>query len=1331
MKLPADASILEAFENPDTSHLDVFPLGEPFKCLYTVHALREHLNTRRLRSLVRTNATDTGSSGATGQKETHLKTMSLVVAAIEDTNVIGRCRTEALQIELSQHLLDAFLQLLTGTFSLATLFLVNTNNWTESAVEHTVDQFLTKEFQERLVTLLLEASAVQHSHHAAEVINCALHALLECCSLSKSFWELFRQNPSTKRIVQDLLRDHRLSVRKSTGKLIKAKCTFTQAGSHTPALEFAETFWPFAFELLPQVASRPLPSEEIFTLLSLLMHKLYQEKSAALGIQACVSQLLELILGHTSTEDISNPNQVDLVANGLLTLLHYGIKHFSDSEGRGISFAPGVVRRLFYKHLFPKIGNRDRLVPRVIFSQENRTLLFTILHLLIKDDSNQQEVMLTALTGLVPYTSGEAENSPYLYDLPQGFDRLRAVRAPGGHAGLRNLSNTCYLNSLFTQLFMNVHFRKFMLQVPVADPRGHQLLFHTQELFAELQDSIRRSIDPSLCVAQIMNYEETPIDIHTQMDVDEFYNLLFDRWESQMPNTRAKMRMRSFYGGQLVQQVKSKECEHISERIEPFSAIQCDIKGISSLQESLQTYVDGEIMEGDNKYKCEKCNRHVDAVKRACLKEIPDHLIFHLKRFSFDLRTLQRNKINDHFDFPAEIDLSPFTVEHLSDSSSETPPDVFELVGVLVHAGTAESGHYYSYIRERPTSDGTQPWFEFNDETVSPWDPANLAGSCFGGRDATSRFDGGLGFDKAYSAYMLFYQRASSLKQDHVDLRDSGKSHPVRVDVDPVTLDTIKEDNWNIVHRYCTNDESLSRFRQLLLLRTLGHQVPHEHGAKNLAMEVALGHLDQVSARAKDTPDFLPLFSKIRQACEECADCSLHFFRYFQHRPEALRMLLMRNVDPNIRQSMGDLLVHVLKTIKNQLPEEYNPQDVDPDDQALDLHEAQPSALRAVVCLFNILWDTFQTSLRAWPELFGTMAQFASISNIEGGALLEEDYLLKLFMVLIADVTDQALPQQYLRLATTLFKRQRPPSFDAIIQLIDILMSYLQPDLADQDFPETAQGRLALALKGQKLSYTTGEINQLHASFPRMRYSILVDKLIQLNQNLTSTESIIKRLLDLDPMMDTKVFTTLVDGLNNCQQDIPLIPVYLQGIVFYLRWSRNAESVQYLMKLVVSTCKTVTSAEGAGFINFFRTTFSMMRETEPHEAIVESRSFEDLPTWAPVLLGSTDSNVRSDMDLFLKQMLWAWLDNYKLQSGGEDDDLDDLMHDRVKCVKRLTIYCLKYLHERYVAGEMQAPRNAVATLLDTIHRGGAYFSPIYADDHPQLDVEYQRLKPGK
>jgi len=50
-------------------------------------------------------------------------------------------------------------------------------------------------------------------------------------------------------------------------------------------------------------------------------------------------------------------------------------------------------------------------------------------------------------------------------------------------------------------------------------------------------------------------------------------------------------------------------------------------------------------------------------------------------------------------------------------------------VGVLVHSGSANSGHYYSFIRER---NERGRWLEFNDTTVKEFDFAELAKECFG-----------------------------------------------------------------------------------------------------------------------------------------------------------------------------------------------------------------------------------------------------------------------------------------------------------------------------------------------------------------------------------------------------------------------------------------------------------------------------------------------------------------------------------------------------------------------------------------------------------------------
>ena len=62
-----------------------------------------------------------------------------------------------------------------------------------------------------------------------------------------------------------------------------------------------------------------------------------------------------------------------------------------------------------------------------------------------------------------------------------------------------------------------------------------------------------------------------------------------------------------------------------------------------------------------------------------------------------------RYKLNDYFEFPLELDLLKYTEQVLSEEIEQTHDEnyfKYRLVGVLVHSGTAESGHYYSYIKD-------------------------------------------------------------------------------------------------------------------------------------------------------------------------------------------------------------------------------------------------------------------------------------------------------------------------------------------------------------------------------------------------------------------------------------------------------------------------------------------------------------------------------------------------------------------------------------------------------------------------------------------------------
>jgi ubiquitin carboxyl-terminal hydrolase 9/24 len=60
----------------------------------------------------------------------------------------------------------------------------------------------------------------------------------------------------------------------------------------------------------------------------------------------------------------------------------------------------------------------------------------------------------------------------------------------------------------------------------------------------------------------------------------------------------------------------------------------------------------------------------------------------------------------------------------------------YNLVGVLVHAGVAQGGHYYSLRKDRSTgsNDESVRWYKFDDEDVTMFGQSAIETECFGGK---------------------------------------------------------------------------------------------------------------------------------------------------------------------------------------------------------------------------------------------------------------------------------------------------------------------------------------------------------------------------------------------------------------------------------------------------------------------------------------------------------------------------------------------------------------------------------------------------------------------
>ncbi|KNC47542.1 ubiquitin carboxyl-terminal hydrolase 34 [Thecamonas trahens ATCC 50062] len=343
----------------------------------------------------------------------------------------------------------------------------------------------------------------------------------------------------------------------------------------------------------------------------------------------------------------------------------------------------------------------------------------------------------------------------------------RSERSVCKYRGLKNQGCTCYMNASLQQMFLIRELRDAVLNVPLPgeasdDEQAKNIMFQLQLLFAHMQESKESYVDTiGFCRTVKMNGDF--IRLGQQEDANEFLNGLVDQLEPHLKGTPQEHVFRDVFGGTYMNQIVSKECEHISERPEEYLTISVKVQGKRNLQEGLEFLVQGDMLDGDNKYHCEKCDAKVAANKRCVIQHLPNTLALHLCRFEFSFETFQNVKVNDRFEFPETLNMKPYTreglalAEGLPVNDDEIRPDSYyeyQLAGVIIHSGTANAGHYFSYIRERDGEPSIAPWYEFNDRRVSPFAKDDLADKAFGGA-----YSGMSTHSKSFSGYMLFYER--------------------------------------------------------------------------------------------------------------------------------------------------------------------------------------------------------------------------------------------------------------------------------------------------------------------------------------------------------------------------------------------------------------------------------------------------------------------------------------------------------------------------------------------------------------------------------------------
>lgn len=980
--------------------------------------------------------------------------------------------------------------------------------------------------------------------------------------------------------------------------------------------------WTALVNILPEACQKPEQCTEIGETLLAILRRIGKSFSLD-NMRQYFNQWCSLLLKHEHVEVVGQPLR-DYVVSCLNKLLLECCKFLKSSDA--LPPSSQLIDAIISLFLFPPLSNpgiaSDDTLALPVLDSTVREGLYSLVLALCQGSQDIATIVTKLNDDLLPKDFFE----------PMYAHERQSLRSEVGYAGLRNLSNTCYLNSLFTQLFMNVQFREFFLNASDLDETKQRLLSELAKVFAHMQSSFEKSIDPSGAVEAITTYEGEQIDTSIQMDVDEFFNLLFDRLEGQIDH-RARNLFKSIYGGQLVQQVKSKECEHISERLEPFSAVQVEIKGKARLEDSLRAYVEGEVLQGENKYSCTSCGRHVDAVKRACLKDVPDNLIFNLKRFDYDIMTGMRAKVNDEFQFPDTLDIAPYTLARLSDEDPAEEPDCFQLTGVIVHSGTADSGHYYSFIRQRPSLKSVQDsWVQFNDQDVTFFDPSQMRDNCFGGNADASFYH----LPKFYSAYMLFYQRTSSISKFEEQYRQHDAVNPVRVALPFGMEQHIAQQNELFLRSFCAQDSSHALFVQQLLER-MGRGVgkcSEDHTLESSTIEMTLEYLHQISSRWKDLPAFEDTVKILVQYAEKCPECAKTIAEWFTL-PQVLGNVIVRSPYQLVRKAFADLFSIAftrLRSLKSAMTAD--------DDGYKQITTDYSRWLQTCLAQLAKLWDLVTKTGRCWNEYFGILDQVQRLGDEEVTLLLDEEFLekcIELTTVHLNHPADFPISRRLkLRYGAYLTAREKNRQFNH-----GILIQFLVGFILRVDLHKTPDGDYRLTEK--KVGLTSSELEAL--GLARAPHNLeWVRRLIAGRHNPTAANNLVQ-ILARDRRLAGSLSEILVKGLND--KMINTAASFIRPVLVFSENCHSENQIIDLVQAALDSIATVGVEYGREYFEFVDELLKVENHFIDADAgFLEDQVIQTIPRWAPTfLLAPADGhiNIRHATVDLLRRILFTSL----------------------------------------------------------------------------------------
>ncbi|KAL6112830.1 usp8 [Pungitius sinensis] len=312
--------------------------------------------------------------------------------------------------------------------------------------------------------------------------------------------------------------------------------------------------------------------------------------------------------------------------------------------------------------------------------------------------------------------------------------------------GLRNMGNTCYMNSILQCLCNTPGMAEyFNNNYYLEDINRHNILGHKGEVAEEfgvimkaLWAGLYKCISPrdfKITIGKI-NDQFAGCD---QQDSQELLLFLMDGLHEDLNKADNRKRYKeeendhlddqtaadlawskhkllnesiivALFQGQFKSTVQCLTCHRKSRTFETFMYLSLPLASTSkcSLQDCLRLFSKEEKLTDNNKVFCRHCKAHRDSTKKLEIWKVPPIVLVHLKRFSYEGRWKQ--KLQTSVDFSLEtLDLGQYVI------GPKQTLKKYSLYGVSNHYGGLDGGHYTAFCKNALK----QRWYKFDDHEVT------------------------------------------------------------------------------------------------------------------------------------------------------------------------------------------------------------------------------------------------------------------------------------------------------------------------------------------------------------------------------------------------------------------------------------------------------------------------------------------------------------------------------------------------------------------------------------------------------------------------------------